>query len=179
MEEGKFEALMNPVRIRILLSLRQLGEATTREIAAACPDIASATLYRHLSALTAGGLLAVVRENRVNGIGERVYRLARDLPAEAEASGPEAALALLPQFLCTTLGEFSDYLSGRETVPGDCGFRYELLHLTEGEFAEFLADLGRCMAKYTSKEPAAGRREWRFTTVLVPTADEEKKGRGA
>lgn len=165
----KFQTVMHPVRLRILLTLRELGTASTKEIAVRCPDIPPATLYRHIAVLHKEGVLAVVQENRVNGIVERIYQLAEDLVDEVEQASPDQWMALLYQFLFTAAADFQRYLSSGKGEPEkEAGFRYTLLNLSEEEFVSFTRELNECVQKYQTGAASPDRKTWRFSTITVP-----------
>jgi DNA-binding transcriptional ArsR family regulator len=75
MVDSKVDLILHPIRMRIIMALA--GERwTARQIAAALPDVAQATLYRHINALAEGGILRIVEERPVRGMVEKVYALA-------------------------------------------------------------------------------------------------------
>ena len=66
MGRDKADLILHPARLRIMGELggRQM---TSRQLAIALPDMAQASLYRHIKALLDGGILEVVSEQAVNG----------------------------------------------------------------------------------------------------------------
>jgi hypothetical protein len=68
------ELILHPVRMRVLVALsgRRL---TPRQIGQVLPDIAPATLYRHINALVHGGILTVVEERQTRSATEKVYAI--------------------------------------------------------------------------------------------------------
>ena len=75
MQPAKPDLILHPIRMRIILALAQGRSLTAQELGAALPDVAQATLYRHLNRLLKGGVLAVVDERQVRGAVERIYAL--------------------------------------------------------------------------------------------------------
>ena len=51
--------LSNPVRIQVVQYLQTHGEATTKQISEAIPDVPSPTLYRHINTLLKEEVLLV------------------------------------------------------------------------------------------------------------------------
>lgn len=152
-----------------MLALGQLGKASTREIAQHLPDVATATLYRHIQALFQEGVLETAGENKINGITEKIYRLAENLPQEAEATPPEDMLGILGPFLMSLYGDFAAYFAGNPEAPAkETGFRYMLFHLSPDEFQSFVQELHELTAKYESLPPGPGRKSWRFSTLTCP-----------
>ena len=66
MHESKAELVLHPVRLRIIQSLIGGRERTPQQIAEELPDVAQATLYRHLGRLAKAGLVKVVAERQRN-----------------------------------------------------------------------------------------------------------------
>ena len=74
------DVILHPVRMRIISTLFK-RRLTTQQIGRALPEVAQATLYRHLSRLMQAGVVAVVALRPVRGVTEKVYALAEDKPA--------------------------------------------------------------------------------------------------
>ena len=111
------DVVMHPVRLRII---QQVGtrEVTTASLRSALPDVAQATLYRHIAALVDADVLAVVEERRVRGavertfaLGERMAHVDHDELLEMGARELQQAFLDLPR------------PSRRELRPGECGRR--------------------------------------------------------
>ena len=77
MSKSAVDLLMHPVRIRIVNALAGGRTLTTAELCDRLPDASQATVYRHVAALTEGGILEVDGEQPVRGTIERRYRLHR------------------------------------------------------------------------------------------------------
>ena len=69
------DVVMHPVRLRIIQQLGNDRRVTTSDLRSALPDIAQATLYRHVAAPVDAGVVAVVEERRVRGAVERTFAL--------------------------------------------------------------------------------------------------------
>ncbi len=59
---ASLDLLLHPVRLRILRALLDGHPSTTAELRGRLPDIAPATMYRHIAVLTAAGVLEVPEE---------------------------------------------------------------------------------------------------------------------
>lgn len=77
------DTLLHPVRWRIVQALGA-GPLATRDIHALMPDVAQATLYRHVSSLVEVGLIDVVEERQARGAVERTYALAGPMSADSD-----------------------------------------------------------------------------------------------
>src|SRR5581483_11059742 len=73
--------LLHPLHLRIIEKIegRQL---TTQQLSEVLPDVAQATLYRHLNQLVEGGTLTIVEARPVRGTVEKVYTITEPLSVE-------------------------------------------------------------------------------------------------
>src|SRR5687767_9335525 len=108
------DLLLHPVRLRVLQALLDGRALTTAQIGAHLPDVATATLYRHVHTLVEAGVLEVVGEQRVRGAVERTYRLngpAAELDADALAAmTPDDHRRAFIAFVASLLADFDRYL---------------------------------------------------------------------
>ena len=154
-------------------------EATTAELAQDLPDVSTASLYRHISALTSAGYLQVVGERRIRGAVERTYRL----PAERQSS---AEFTLADREVAATLSEgeqraafaifsaglmaaYDGYLArdDRDVATDPVGYRTTPVYVDEDDVAELTEQLMTVMAAKLKREP--GKRRVLLSTVLIPT----------
>ena len=177
----KADLILHPVRLRILTALmgRQM---TAQALAAALPDVAQATLYRHINRLAEGGVLVVVEENPVRGTVEKVYALAEDqahLSAEDMANlSKDDHMRMFTTFVTRLLHDFSHYLESHETVdPAVDGVGYQQipLYLSEEELGQFAQEINAALLPYVNLEPTPQRRRRIFTSVMMP--DDTPSGR--
>jgi DNA-binding transcriptional ArsR family regulator len=160
--------------MRIILALAGSGPATAGELAERIPDVPTATLYRHVNALRAGGVLAVAGERKVRGATERRFALhpgAASLgPADLAAATREDHLRWFATYLAGLLGAFGRYVDrGVPDLARDgVGYREIVLQLSDEELGRFAADLNAAIVPYVTQPPAAGRTPRLFATVLMP-----------
>ena len=173
MGDSRTALLLHPVRLRILQAA--LGrQVTTASLAAALPEVPTASLYRHVAALVDGGVLEVVAERAVRGATERTLQVA--LPAAS--LGPEDVAAMTPQqhldgitaFLGGVMSAAGDYLAAPAVDPARDGFgyRHTAIWADDDELEELLAALRTLVAAAAAREPGTGRRRRVLTTVLLP-----------
>jgi len=168
------DLILHPVRMRIILALAGGGPATAGEIAERVPDVPPATLYRHVNALRAGGVLAVAGERKVRGAIERRYSLhpgAASLgPADLAAASREDHLRWFASFLAGLLGAFGRYVDrGTPDLARDgVGYREMVLQLSDEELARMAAALNEALLPFATQSPAEGRTPRLFATVLMP-----------
>ncbi|GAA2079094.1 helix-turn-helix domain-containing protein [Actinomadura alba] len=176
------ELALHPVRIRILRAVAG-ARRTTRELAELLPDVPQATLYRHLAALTQGGVLNVVEERKMGGVVERVYAL----PAGGAALSGDALATATPEdhgryftaFVAGLLAEFSRYLGRRQVdvVADGVGYQQVVLHLDDAEFARFARDFSEVVRPLLNNEPGKARVPRLLATIVLPV-DEPTAERG-
>lgn len=159
------------MRVALALVGRTL---TARQIGAELPDVAQATLYHHLGALTRGGALRVVEERRARGAVERVYALG-DVAAAlgqtpASPPTPEAMEPIYNAFIGALLAEGARYLRspGADPAHDGFGFRQVPLYLSDDEFLRMVSALNAAVVPLLANTPGPGRRRRVFTTVLIP-----------
>ncbi|MFC5996788.1 helix-turn-helix domain-containing protein [Pseudonocardia hispaniensis] len=168
------DLLLHPVRLRILKTLLDGRDRTTSELRAELPDIASATLYRHVALLAEAGVLAVVAQHRVRGAVERTYRLrqgAAEIDDDALAAmTPDDHRRAFTAFVAGLLADFDRYLD-RDEVDlrrDGVGYRQATLWLTDGELDALLTELRAVIAARLPNPPAPGRVQRLLSTVLLP-----------
>jgi DNA-binding transcriptional ArsR family regulator len=178
MNESKLDLLLHPVRLRLLQSL--IGEElTARQLAARLPQVAQATLYRHLNRLVEAELIRVVEENRVRGTVEKVYALQEDAaslsPEEIAGASREDHLRYFTTFVITLLDDFARYLQ-RENIDfaaDGAGYRQVALFLTDEELLEFTGQVNKLVEEALEKRPAPGRRRRLLSSILIPQEETE------
>ncbi|MGB9375499.1 MAG: helix-turn-helix domain-containing protein [Jiangellales bacterium] len=182
MATDKADLLLHPVRLRIVLE-SAADEITAGELARRLPDVAQATLYRHIATLTDAGVLEVVAERRVRGGVERTLRLVTDQAsldsADAASLSPNEHLSGFIAFVGSLVAAFDRYIHQPSAAPSTdpVSYRQVVLWLTDNETRRLGDDLGEVLRRYAAYENAPGRRRVRMSTTLVPdgpTADEPR-----
>lgn len=168
------DLLLHPVRLRIVQCLLGNRPRTTSQLREDLPDVAPATLYRHVATLLEAELLEVVDERRVRGAVERTYRLRDPLPGvgaeEAATMSAEEHRQAFMTFVAGLLGDFDRYLDGGDVdLARDLvGYRQSVLNLSDAEMQEFLADLLAVIRPRLEYGPSPERVRRMFTTVVMP-----------
>ncbi len=168
--------MMNPLRIKILQELGLKEKATTKQLQAACGDIAQATLYRHLNELLKNDIIHVVGENVINGIIERVYAIKTNV-SEQIANDPMAIsqteyLNMFSQYMISILTDFKSYMSHQEAIAQittSLGFSSNSLFLTAEELHEMASEIHASINKRLQNEPAPGRKLRKISTIITTT----------
>lgn len=179
MTTDRAEILLHPVRLRIVQAL--IGrELTTRGLAAQLPEVAIATLYRHLRRLVEAGLLTVVATRQVRGRTERTYALvteATHLDADAVRElTPEDHVRYLQVFIASLLEHGVRYLEHEDADPTTDGFGYSqvALWLDDDELETFATELNQMLGRYLEEGPRPGRRRRLLTTFVLPDLGEDR-----
>jgi len=168
------DLLLHPVRMRILQALYDADPLTTGQLRDRLPDIAPATMYRHIAVLAEAGVLEVVEEKRVRGTVERSYRVRSE-----EAVVDPAARATMTRddhrrsfttFAASLMGDFDRYLAHDDADPHADGvvYRQAAVWLTEDEFAEMVEEIEKAVVSRMGRAREDGRVRRVVSLVVVP-----------
>ncbi|MFJ9381672.1 helix-turn-helix domain-containing protein [Streptomyces sp. NPDC101455] len=175
------DVLLHPVRMRILQSLFDADPLTTTQLRERLPDIAPATMYRHIAVLTEAGVLEVVDERRVRGAVERSYRVREEEavvdPAARAAMTREDHRRAYTTFAASLMSDFDRYLAHEDANPTADGvvYRQAAVWLTEEEFAALVEEIETAVLTRVGRARDDGRIRRIISLVVVP--DEPRKDR--
>jgi len=180
MNANKIDLVLHPIRMRIITTISG-REMTTGQLAEALPDIAQATLYRHMNTLVEGGVLVVVNETQIRGTIEKRYALhTEDLlnitEEDLQNATNEDHVRYFTTYLMTLLGDYTRYMQTKEKVnPIEDGIGYHTipLHMTDEELNDFATQLQQMISPYQTTQPNRKRRLFSF--VIMPSVDDEEK----
>lgn len=171
---ASLDLLLHPVRLRILRTFLDGHPATTAQLRERLPDIPHATMYRHVAALAAAGVLEVLDEKRVRGTVERTYRLSWQ-HAEIDPAGRAAMTAddhrrTFTAFAGGLLADFDRYLAGEPTDATADGVTYQqaALWLTDAEMAELLSTIRAAVTARLGQDPGPDRTRRMISLVTMP-----------
>lgn len=172
-EPGVSAVVLHPVRLRVLqvVSGRELTTGQIREV---LPDVAQATLYRHIAALVESGFLAIVAERPVRGTVERTYslgeRMAHVGQEELSSMADSQLRAAFTLFLGSLAESFDRVLASGEPERREyLGFATGHLYVTADDVTALQQGLEELLAPYRAEE--AGKRRVALSTVLMWTDD--------
>ena len=168
------DALLHPIRMRIVQVLASAGPYTARQIDdALSEEVPQTSLYRHLGRLVEVGLIEVASERPVRGSVEKTYALAgltdSTAPAGPDATAEEHFRAFLST-IAVQLGTVSRYLEqGVPDLSGD-GVSWQAVPawLSDDE----LAELVEIFREAISHDPTPDRRLRLIALATVPVMDE-------
>lgn len=179
---SKAELILHPIRLRIILAIsgRQM---TAQDLAGALPNVAQATLYRHINALVEGEILTVVDERPVRGTVEKTYALPEGQPYHLTAEdlaglGPEDHMHYFTVFVAALLSDFAAYLQREQIDLAADGVGYQSvpLYLNDGELQELAAGINALVIPLLANGPGEGRARRIFSTVMIPTESDDSGG---
>ncbi len=169
--------ILHPVRMRILLAFGRGIPLTAQGLADLLPDVARATLYRHLTILVDGGIIEVVGEQRVRGAVERTYTLRHGSASlrkeDLEAASREDHLRFFGSFAASLIDEYARYLrrSRIDLVADAVMYREGTVYLSDEEAADVASEMWAAFSRRVGTEPAAGRSAHTFAVVSIPGPD--------
>jgi DNA-binding transcriptional ArsR family regulator len=169
--------ILHPVRMRILLAFGRGIPLTAQALADLLPDVARATLYRHLSILVDGGIIEVVGEQRVRGAVERTYTLrhgsASLLKEDLEAASREDHLRFFASFAASLIDEYARYLRRPriDLVADGVMYREATVYLSDEEAADVAREMWAAVSRRVGTEPIAGRSARTFAVASIPGPD--------
>ena len=171
----KVDLIMHPVRFRILQTLAG-ANLTTQEIDDRLPDVPKSSIYRHLKLLLAGEMIAIAEKRLVNGIQEKVYRLAqRPYLSADDMTGltPDDHMRTFTTYVMTLLQGFAHYLDTAGEMPDlltdRVGYTEVAFWANEAEMDAFQAALNQAILPLLQNDGEEnGRRRHKVALVTHP-----------
>lgn len=172
------DCLTNPVKVKILVGIEQLGQATAKQLLDLCNDLSQATVYRALNKLTALKLIQIAEENPKRGTVEKVYRLNESadlLDAEriVRENDGEAYLGLFLAFLRSLLGAFGTYAKRSQIniMQDGSGFSASQICVTREELDELGQKIAETIVPYRQNGPAENRQNHTLALIFTPPTE--------
>ncbi|PSK95457.1 helix-turn-helix protein [Murinocardiopsis flavida] len=166
--------LLHPVRMRIMQTLLGAEPLTTAQLRERLPDIAPATMYRHIAVLADAEVLEVVGEKRVRGTIERSYQVRQERALVGEDDRTTMTRddhrQAVTAFSGTLLADFGRYLARDDADPAADGlvYRQGAAWLTSEEFAELVEEFERAVTTRAASTPDDGRTRHIVSFAVVP-----------
>ena len=175
MSLSKSDLILHPVRFRILQTIAA-DSLTTQEIDDRLPDVPKSSLYRHLRMLLKGEMVEVAETRLVNGIQEKVYRLAQRPYLSAEdvtGMTAEEHLRTFTNYVMTLLHGFTEYLDEAGEMPDlladRVGYTEVNFWANDAEMDQFQAALNEAILPFVQQEQGGnGRRRRKVALVIHP-----------
>lgn len=172
------EVLLHPLRLRIWQAFLGDRALTTAQLREELPDIAPASLYRHINLLVEHGVLSVAAERQVRGATERTYVLRVAASAitdqELETMTPEQHRDAFMAYMAGLLTHFERYLAAGDIDYRRDGVGYTVagIWLDDAEFIELARDLIKVLQPRIANPPKPGRRRRILGTVFIPGGEQ-------
>lgn len=161
------DAVMNPVRTRIVQYLMLHEKGTVGEIKKDLSDVPPASLYRHIKVLLDANCIMVADERPIRGTVERIYQLNPNPMGDYTEAKVED---MIQNGLYSIMGDFHRYFAKENHNPEKdmiC-FRTSTLMLTDEEFVEFFNKLGVVFQEALEKGAREGRKQRKLTVISLP-----------
>lgn len=170
------DAMLHPVRMRVLMALAGSPGMTPMQIADLLDDVPQATLYRHIQRLAKAGLLRQVEERPVRGTLEKVYALNQTSkttlgPEGFEQLSKEDHLHYFTAFTVSLLDQFSRYLNHRDRpdlLADGVGYAQVAVFMTDEELAQFSSTINQAVMPHLQPGGVQGRKKRFLATIMMP-----------
>ncbi len=169
--------LLHPLHLRIIEKIegRQL---TTQQLSEVLPDVAQATLYRHLNQLVEGGTLTIVEARPVRGTVEKVYTITEPLsveflPEDLEQFTREDLIRYFTGHMMLQSARLERYIQQEEIDIANDGIRFcqTPLYLSNEEYRQLFSEVQALLLKFAANRPAPGRRRRIVGTSFIPDVE--------
>jgi DNA-binding transcriptional ArsR family regulator len=176
MPSPKAALILHPVRLQIITAM-STQRMTAGELSEIMPDIPQTTLYRHLNALLAGGIIKIVEENPVRGTVERVYALVAPpsiTPEDLRGMSKQDYEHLATLALSSFMSDIRRYL---ERKPDDAYIDFLAdgldlnkvqLNLSDDEFRRMNQQIFTIMVAAAKNQPSPERKRRIFSYLFIP-----------
>ena len=181
MSQSKVDLVLHPIRMRIITELMR-QDMSPQQLAKQMPDIAQATLYRHINALADGNILEVVSETPIRGTVEKVYRVitgaGRLSQDEIQAMSSEEHVRYFTTFAASLIGDFIRFVENASqnntgVIGGNVGYRKMIFHLSEEEATELRKTITDAFQKAYRNPPSPERRPYIVSLISIPDKSSE------
>lgn len=176
MEKDYAQAMMNPVKLRIMQQILEVGEIDAKQLAQEMPDIPISSLYRHLGDLTELGVLCISSETPMRGTVKKTYKMNTEFTQDSPTG--EQLSNIIKSALCTIASEMQQYFEGDDVnVERDCIDLFNVvMHLSKQEYEAMREEMMQVMKKYMNHSPKEGSMARRMTLISSPIIVPEKEG---
>ncbi|MDZ7792164.1 MAG: helix-turn-helix domain-containing protein [Spirochaetia bacterium] len=188
--QKRAKLVIHPVRLRIITLLTG-RELTSLELAERLPEVAQATLYRHIKQLEEGGIIRITETHQVRGTVEKVYTAGAGEKSHFSAKeirqlSTEEHTALFASFIAGLYEQFLSLTGKAEARPElfeMMGYGNIPVRMRPADLHQFQQEFGELLQRYMEKatdEPAGSKDsskavDFTFTTILFPEADHDSQ----
>lgn len=173
-EKTAIDALLHPVRLRIVRAFLGGVELTAQDLAHRLDDVPQATLYRHVKRLAEAGTLIVTSEALVRGALERTYRLdpnaGKLAPEDIGAIDRETHMKYFSIFVASLLEDFGRYMRADDVdvVRDDVHYMQVTFNAGSKEFSGFMKELEALIQSFAKRGSRKGQVQRTVSIVTLP-----------
>ncbi len=166
--------LSEPLNAKLIIEMKDRGEATASQLMETFQDIPQATLYRRLQKMLKDGILKVVGENQIRGTLEKVYALDFDIAKIeqrlAKDNDGEMYMQLVTYYMLGILKEFDEYTSsdGIDLANDGSGCSIAPIYATHEELTGALLKIGEIITDLQSHKPDGKRKLHNLCIITTP-----------
>jgi DNA-binding transcriptional ArsR family regulator len=166
------DALLHPIRLRIVRTLAGTPDATVAEVSDALGDVPPASLYRHIKKLVAVGVIETSSQRPVRGATESRYRVAHGAlsASDVRSASNEDHLRYFVTFAATMIDDYAAYLSSGapDLLHDGVGYRQVPLDLTDAELRRMASAISAAIAPFVGLPRTKARTPRILSTILMP-----------
>lgn len=167
---SKADVVWHPIRLRIMNALSPNRRLSATQIGALLPDVAVASLYRHLKTLVDADVVQLIETQTVRGTVEKHYALPeQETVLDLANASPEELVRYFTTFASALLSSGRQFFGQPETERERGGmFSANALYLTDKEYEYFNAAMEGLSNLASLNQPGPGRRRRMFYTAILP-----------
>lgn len=166
------DALLHPIRLRIVRTLAAMPDATVADVSDALGDVPPASLYRHIRKLVAVGVIVTASQRSVRGATESRYRVAHGMlsASDLRSASKEDHLRYFVTFAATAIDDFAAYLASGEPdlLRDGVGYRQVPLELSDAEVRRMATAISAAIAPFVGLPRTKSRTPRMLSTILMP-----------
>jgi len=176
MSQSKVDLVLHPIRMRIITELMR-QEMSPQQLAKQLPDIAQATLYRHINTLAENNILEIVSETQIRGTVEKVYRTATNAGRlsqdDIQNMSDEEHVRYFTTFAASLIGDFIRFVENAsqndpDVLSGNMSYSKAIFHLSEDEAAELKKTITDAFQKAYQNPPSPDRKPYIVSLISIP-----------
>lgn len=162
------ECFKNPVKLELYLRIKFMKRATVKQLLQLNIHIPPATLYRNLNKMVEDGILAVVEENKIRGVWEKVYAVAMDA-GEAVAQDRDSQSMSLDKVAVTISEMFKSFASDTSQAEQNQKYLlYDSVYATEEEIRSAVMEIEEIISRLRKHEATVDRDRQAVGFVITP-----------
>lgn len=183
MSDSKADIILHPIRMRIITELMH-QDMTPQQLAKQLPDIAQATLYRHINTLTENNILEVTSETPIRGTVEKVYRViagaGRLTPTEIQDMSADEHIHYFTTFAASLIGDFVRFVEktpqdDSDIIKGNMSYSKAFFYLSDDEAEKLNQAVTELVQKALNNKPAPQRKRYMMSMISIPDKIREDK----